>query len=324
LKLISDGGKFIIDLSSASNELKLSLSSSDVSENDSRLCDVSIRLFFTGDLKFYTQMLGRNIMSGSWCMWCLMAPNKGSKEIAEVPPNHAEEWTIDTLKSHKVLISEGTLKKPTEIHGVVEFPVWDFVEISHYIYPVLHGEIGLVNNALDAFYNVLDDIVEVMSDKEKVACNRTIISDAALQAAIEKLQEYRDRITVNVSFYDVLKSDISRQLQSHGISEEEKNRLCREREEINAAITNTKNQRKENETDVKLKRAAFQSAKIAFKEIRESKKKADRPVRSEIQSILEQFSISAAAYQGGDLNGVCARRLMAHSKAIFLILKITF
>ena len=43
---------------------------------------------------------------------------------------------------------------------------------------------------------------------------------------------------------------------------------------------------------------------------RSSNKKMNR-------KILENFSISAAAYHGGDLNGVCARCLMAHSKAIF-------
>jgi hypothetical protein len=215
LKFICDGGKFILDFSSESNELKLSFSRLDVSENDSHLCDVSIRLFVTGDLKFYAQMLGRNNMSGSWCMWCLMAPNEWSKEIAEVLPNHAGEWTINKLKSHKVLISEGTLKKPTEIRGVVEFPIWDFIEVSHYIYPVLHGEIGLVNNTLDAFYDLLDDNVEVMSDEEKVAHNRTILADTALEAALEKSQEYQDSSTVDVSFYDILKSKVVMQMMMH-------------------------------------------------------------------------------------------------------------
>jgi hypothetical protein len=42
------------------------------------------------------------------------------------------------------------------------------------------------------------------------------------------------------------------------------------------------------------------------------------------RNILENFSISAAAYHGGDLNGVYARHLMAHSRAIFLTFKITF
>ncbi len=49
LKLISDRGKFIIYFSLESNELKLSFSSLAVSENDARLCDVSIGSFVTGD-----------------------------------------------------------------------------------------------------------------------------------------------------------------------------------------------------------------------------------------------------------------------------------
>jgi hypothetical protein len=76
LKLISDGGKFIIDFSPESNELMLFFSSLDVSENDEHLCNVSICLFVTGNLKFYSHMLCHDNISGSWCMWCLMAPNE--------------------------------------------------------------------------------------------------------------------------------------------------------------------------------------------------------------------------------------------------------
>jgi hypothetical protein len=48
----------------------------------------------------------------------------------------------------------------------------------------------LVNNALDAFYDVLYDNVEVMSDEEKIAHHRTIFADAVLDASLKKLQEY--------------------------------------------------------------------------------------------------------------------------------------
>jgi hypothetical protein len=54
-----------------------------------------------------------------------------NKEIAEVPPNHAEEWTINKLRAHKLLNSKGTLHKPTDIRGVGEFPVWDFMKVAH-------------------------------------------------------------------------------------------------------------------------------------------------------------------------------------------------
>jgi hypothetical protein len=60
------------------------------------------------------------------------------------------------------------LKTPTEISGVVDFPLWEFIEVINYVYPVLHGEIGLVNHALDELYGILDDNVEVMSDEEKI------------------------------------------------------------------------------------------------------------------------------------------------------------
>jgi hypothetical protein len=82
-------------------------------------------------------------------------------------------------------------------------------------------------------------------------------------------------------------------------------------------ISNAKTEQKDKENDVKQKRQAFMTAKKNFKEFRLKKKKADRPVRTEIQNILEKFCISAAAYHGGDLNGVCARHLMAHSEEIF-------
>jgi hypothetical protein len=68
---------------------------------------------------------------------------------------------------------------------------------------------------------------------------------------------------------------------------------------------------------VKTKRANHLSAKKAFKELRMKKTKGDRPVRAEVEDILQKFEISAAAYHGGDLNGVCARRLMANAKIIF-------
>ena len=78
-----------------------------------------------------------------------------------------------------------------------------------------------------------------------------------------------------------------------------------------------KAKQKELEADVKTKRSHYFFTKKAFKELRMRKTKADRPVRAEVQSILEKYEISSAAYHGGDLNGVCARCLLANAKTIF-------
>jgi hypothetical protein len=70
--------------------------------------------------------------------------------------------------------------------------------------------------------------------------------------------------------------------------------------------------------DVASKKKAYSAAKKSFKEIRAKKNKIDRPVRAQVQQILERYEISSAAYHGGDLNGVSARRLMKHASSIFL------
>jgi hypothetical protein len=93
------------------------------------------------------------------------------------PIGSKENWTIDKLKAaHLRKINEG-LKDLQNIHGVVDFPIWDFIPVSNYVYPILHGEIGLVNDAIDLFYDILDDNVEVMSDAEKTARNNYIVAD---------------------------------------------------------------------------------------------------------------------------------------------------
>lgn len=80
----------------------------------------TICLFVVSNLKFYAQMLGYNNISGSWCLWCQMAPNQWNRDDG-VPLDHQEEWTIYKLKAHKILVSE-----PVEIFGVVCFPLWGF------------------------------------------------------------------------------------------------------------------------------------------------------------------------------------------------------
>jgi hypothetical protein len=64
-----------------------------------------------------------------------------------------------------------------------------------------------------------------MGDEEKITCNTTTLTDVALEAALEMMQEYNDSSTVGISFYEILKSDISSQIRRRGISEEEMNRL---------------------------------------------------------------------------------------------------
>jgi hypothetical protein len=96
-----------------------------------------------------------------------MVPHERKLPINEIPLNHREEWMIENLKAAHLRMRNEGLCEPQDIRWVVEFPEWDFIHVKNYIHPVLHDEIGLVNDALDGFYNVLDENVEIMSDEEK-------------------------------------------------------------------------------------------------------------------------------------------------------------
>ena len=54
--------------------------------------------------------------------------------------------------------------------------LWDFIKVSNYLYPMLHGEIGLTNGVLDSFYDFLDK-VEALMDKERTVRNDAMVAD---------------------------------------------------------------------------------------------------------------------------------------------------
>jgi hypothetical protein len=58
--------------------------------------------------------------------------------------------------------------------------------------------------------------------------------------------------------------------------------------------------------------------KKKLKNLRKDKGKDERPIRSHVINLLEdEYEISSAAYHGGDLNGVCCRRLLTDGMKIF-------
>ena len=85
-----------------------------------------------GDLKFHAQMLGRNNMSTSWCMWCQLAPHEWKTQHLErdaAARQHEKLWTIDSLKAHKLRMIQGYIKvsEPKDLCRVVDYPIWDLL-----------------------------------------------------------------------------------------------------------------------------------------------------------------------------------------------------
>jgi hypothetical protein len=140
--LIVEGGRFSVK--SNGNDLIVSFTNG----SEGAICDVNNRVLVVGDLKFYAQILGRENTSSFWCMWCNAHPNtwKDMNYNSDLIP-----WTIERIKEHKSRIVREDLKDAKDICGIVDFPLWDFIQPSHKIFPQLHIEIGLINNILESF-----------------------------------------------------------------------------------------------------------------------------------------------------------------------------
>jgi hypothetical protein len=218
---------------------------------------------------------------------------------------NSEEWTLDKLKAHMLKVSEGIFKTPTEIRGVVDFPVWDFIDVVYFVYPVLHGEIGLANVAVDAFFDVLDDKIEVMTVAEKTARSQVVFADIAFDSCKDRLAEWSTSGPIDLAGFQIARTDVNAALRQRGLSEEQKSRLVIDKQDVEDNIKLLMDQRKALEEDLKLKRSHFSAAKKNLTALRAKKCKMDRPVRAEIQNMLENHEITSAAYHGGDLNGVC-------------------
>jgi hypothetical protein len=58
----------------------------------------NVRLFMTGDLAFYSTVLGKENMSGSWDYACDLRHSQWQEKGHE----KGEEWTIEKLKAHRI------------------------------------------------------------------------------------------------------------------------------------------------------------------------------------------------------------------------------
>jgi hypothetical protein len=252
-------------------------------------------------------------MSSSWCMWCTAHPSTWNQH----PVPSAEDWTMEKIITMKERIDRKEIKLPREMLGVVNYPVWDFVEPQNYIFPELHVEIGLVNNVLDKFYSFIDDKVEAVTQEELTRRNSFIVADVALTRALNRLSNWKEDTAPQLEFHRHERMQVANKLKTRNLESLEIADLRSQMQQLDTEIAEMVQQRKALEADLTLKRKFVGTAKAALKKVRETKKKIEMPAFADIENILLEFGISAAAYHGGNLNGVDCRELMKLAKPIF-------
>jgi hypothetical protein len=105
-------------------------------------------------------------------------------------------------------------------------------------------------------------------------------------------------------------------LKRRKLAQNEQNNLLSERKITYGNISLMTDERKRMKTGITHKQKLVGKKKKISKKIQSDKKQIDLPVTVEIENILLQYNISAAAYHGGKL--VDCQELICLSKPIFV------
>lgn len=79
--------------------------------------------------------------------------------------------------------------------------MFDFIEIYHYLFPVLHAEIGLVNNIMDALWEWIDERVELISEEERSIRNLRIVTELQWEWDRKELDDFMEEKYLELANY---------------------------------------------------------------------------------------------------------------------------
>ena len=141
----------------------------------------NIEMFVAGDLSFYSLLLGKEGASSSSCPYCMLTKKEWSIEGHE----KGELWTIEKL----IAMAQDDIKKGAAKIGVKCIPTWDFIPVANYVISLTHLGIGLDNDALNLFADVVEWTIIKLPPQEQGQRDRYIALEDLIKSA---------RLAVNV------------------------------------------------------------------------------------------------------------------------------
>jgi hypothetical protein len=137
-----------------------------------------VDMYIPGDLAFQAMALGKESMSGWWCMLCKPSRKQFLDEQSKM-------WTMDELVSCG-MNAESSDKEP--LLGIKQRPWWPFIPLTKYVTPLLHCEIGIGNDLFTMLRNIINEHIETYAPGEE-AIRRAI---PALKQVIKETTAMRD------------------------------------------------------------------------------------------------------------------------------------
>ena len=296
-------------------------------------------LFITGDLAFYATISGRENYSSCGCPYC----NKTRydwQNLSSKDKDKKDEISLFRIKQihrkKEKYSSNDTTTLPFKTYGVKTMPLWD-VEPTRFIIPLLHLEIGMVNKAWSTFTFYLRDKIDYINNNELIMRNKLQNLENDLKSKESELMTLKTQLERVRNQQQTLSTEIKdvnqriRTLNTKLIPDDKT--LHQHYTTISDSISKLKCQSKEtillikNHIHTTKKTISSLKSKITDSNRYIKKEMSDRECNEYgldcmLEKILKvQCRIYPQAFHGGEMNGVCCKRLLQHINEIFDIIK---
>jgi len=275
-----------------------------------------IRLYITGDLAYQATVMGKENSSGHHCPQCKL----NCKTWSDADHEKGAQWTNAGLCEAAREFAQQEQVDPTvkkkAVKGVVEPPHYPGIEPVNFVVPILHMQMGKVNKIIGGCSNFIEEEVENIPSEEIIGRREVSSENAVLESLhLEREKVLFEKYVVKRELRIELR-EAKKKLKSADVGSEQFIKI----EEDILEITTEINEWDEVEEDW---RQSIQSSKEQLKAKKEHLKKMEskRPLTAQnvsrkIQNVFKNNHIHPEAYHGGDLNGVCSRRLMVDAQPI--------
>ena len=278
-----------------------------------------VNIAITGDLAFYSIMLGKPNMDSKWCAWCDAACKEWASTTDKVI---GQLWSRDTYMRKLRDILQNPRMTANQRKGVKFKPILD-VDPTLFVPPPLHIKLGLVNRAFikpdgNSYFSWSQIRVENIPPPERIAFNMyreslAILDDRLEDVIICDLQYPKadlDALIENLN-------DRMKQLRRSNLTEDAKSQLQEEKATLKQEI----DEHKAHEKGVRLAVKTARKRKTELKKVYEEEKKKrtyhSRMIQNKKENVLKELGIDRGAAHGGDLQGRGCTNLLQRADKFF-------
>jgi len=269
--------------------------------------------FMIGDLKYYSQMLGKEDFDSSWCCHCQLkyAEWQGLNDAVGAP------WTLDLLRAQHVANERPPKATGVAMKGVREIPLFD-IPVENYIWPILHTLIGIGNNILAYLVDYADNFIQLLPSQQVRLKKDVKILDKKIDEERASIAHFDSANTGSgKEMLKIAKRKI-REMKSaiNYVEGEAKEKLQKDIDEKEKEVSSLEAEREAMSKELERLKKEKSSKTEKLKRFKAARKIDANSLYTGIDLILKKYGINRAEYHGGDLTGVHVKKLMESAKEI--------